>query len=67
VGWNEISSRGSYLSVLGDRVFIYSLAEAIRRKRVAVDNPWGEGATTLEWQLSSPPPFHQWNELPRIL
>ncbi|EJK84458.1 hypothetical protein PMI03_02700, partial [Rhizobium sp. AP16] len=22
--------------------------------------------TTLEWQLSSPPPFHQWEELPRI-
>jgi cytochrome c oxidase subunit 1 len=24
------------------------------------------GATTLEWTLSSPPPFHQFNELPRI-
>jgi cytochrome c oxidase subunit 1 len=29
-------------------------------------NPWGEGATTLEWTLSSPPPFHQFNELPVI-
>ena len=37
-----------------------------RKKRVAGDNPWGEGATTLEWQLSSPPPFHQWEQLPRI-
>jgi hypothetical protein len=26
------------------------------------DNPWGEGATTLEWTLSSPPPFHQYND-----
>ena len=25
-----------------------------RRRR---DNPWGEGATTLEWTLSSPPPY----------
>ncbi|HRK63946.1 MAG TPA: hypothetical protein PLN53_06080, partial [Terricaulis sp.] len=32
----------------------------------AGDNPWGEGATTLEWTLSSPPPFHQFNELPVI-
>jgi len=24
------------------------------------------GATTLEWTLSSPPPFHTFNELPRI-
>ena len=30
------------------------------------ENPWGEGATTLEWTLSSPPPFHQFEELPRI-
>ena len=25
-----------------------------------------EGATTLEWTLSSPPPFHSFEELPRI-
>jgi cytochrome c oxidase subunit 1 len=36
------------------------------RKRIAGDNPWGAGATTLEWTLSSPPPFHQFNDLPRI-
>jgi cytochrome c oxidase subunit 1 len=29
-------------------------------------NQWGEGATTLEWQVSSPPPFHSFEELPRI-
>ena len=28
------------------------------------DNPWGEGATTLEWTVRSPPPFHTFNELP---
>jgi cytochrome c oxidase subunit 1 len=36
------------------------------RKRVAGDNPWGVGATTLEWTVSSPPPFHTFNDLPRI-
>jgi cytochrome c oxidase subunit 1 len=36
------------------------------RRRKAEANPWGEGATTLEWTLSSPPPFHQFNELPKI-
>ena len=34
--------------------------------RQAADNPWGAGATTLEWTLSSPPPFHQFETLPRI-
>ena len=30
------------------------------------DNPWGEGATTLEWTLSSPPPYHQFETLPKV-
>ena len=47
-------------------VFIIMLAEAAIARRKAVPNPWGEGATTLEWSLSSPPPFHQFNELPVI-
>ena len=42
------------------------LAEAFSVKRIAGDNPWGVGATTLEWTLPSPPPFHQFNELPHI-
>ena len=39
---------------------------SIVRKQQAADNPWGAGATTLEWTLSSPPPFHQFEVLPRI-
>ena len=35
-----------------------------RGQRVGA-NYWGDGATTLEWTVSSPPPFHQFNELPR--
>ncbi|MBZ8133457.1 cytochrome c oxidase subunit I [Afifella sp. IM 167] len=65
-GWNMVSSWGSYLSGIGVLIFLYGIIEAFSKKRVAGDNPWGEGATTLEWQLSSPPPFHQWEELPRI-
>jgi cytochrome c oxidase subunit 1 len=65
-GWNLISSVGSYISAFGLLIFFVMLAEAFMRKRVATGNPWGEGATTLEWTLSSPPPFHQFNELPRI-
>jgi cytochrome c oxidase subunit 1 len=63
-GWNAISSWGSYLSAFAVLVFLYTIVEAFMKKRAAGDNPWGEGATTLEWQLSSPPPFHQWETLP---
>ena len=64
--WNQISSYGSYLSGVGVLIFFYTISEAFRRKRLAGPNPWGEGATTLEWTLSSPPPFHQFETLPRI-
>jgi cytochrome c oxidase subunit 1 len=65
-GWNQISSWGSYLSAIATLVFVYAIIDAFMKKRVAGDNPWGEGATTLEWKLSSPPPYHQWETLPVI-
>ncbi|MBW9089240.1 cytochrome c oxidase subunit I [Rhizobium wenxiniae] len=65
-GWNYVSSVGSYISFVGVLIFLFGVWEAFAKKRVSGDNPWGEGATTLEWQLSSPPPYHQWEQLPRI-
>ena len=65
-GWNFVSSMGSYVSALGALVFFYGVAQAFMRKVPAAANPWGPGATTLEWTLPSPPPFHQYNELPLI-
>ena len=47
-------------------IFFYSMVVAFRRKERAANNPWGPGATTLEWTLSSPPPFHQFEVLPLI-
>jgi cytochrome c oxidase subunit 1 len=64
--WNKISSYGYAITLVGLVLFITVLAEAAIRRRPARANPWGEGATTLEWTLSSPPPFHQFNELPVI-
>jgi len=65
-GWNYVSSIGSYISAFGVLIFLICMIEAFMKKREAGNNPWGEGANTLEWQLSSPPPYHQWEQLPRI-
>ena len=65
-GWNQVSSIGSYISTVGLAIFLYGLFDAYSRKVKAADNPWGVGATTLEWTLSSPPPFHQFSTLPVI-
>jgi len=64
--WNAVSSWGYVIMLVGMALFFAVLIEAALRRRKADANPWGEGATTLEWTLSSPPPFHQFNELPRI-
>jgi cytochrome c oxidase subunit I len=64
--WNEIVSY-SYLMILaGIGVFFVNVISAYFVGRRAEGNYWGEGATTLEWTLSSPPPFHQFETLPVI-
>ena len=64
--WHMVSTWGYVITVVGVLVFLIMLAEAAIRRRPGVANPWGEGATTLEWTLSSPPPHHQFNELPVV-
>jgi cytochrome c oxidase subunit 1 len=64
--WNNISSIGAYISFASTIFFVVILLYTLAAGRRAEANPWGEGATTLEWTVSSPPPFHTFNTLPRI-
>jgi len=64
--WNKISSVGSYITALGTVCFFVGLFIALARREKAAGNPWGVGATTLEWTLPSPPAFHSYETLPRI-
>ncbi len=65
-GWNYVSSIGAYISVFSAFFFVFVIIEAFMRSRKAQKNPWGKGATTFEWQLSSPPPFHSFDDLPKV-
>ena len=66
--WNEISTYGYYVTLVAMFIWLAGVVEALvfRKSGQGRANPWGEGATTLEWTLPSPPPFHQFNELPKI-
>jgi cytochrome c oxidase subunit 1 len=64
--WNAVSSAGAYITALGTLVFLLGVLMAFISRKKAADNPWGPGATTLEWTLSSPPPFHCFETLPKI-
>ncbi|HUI19109.1 MAG TPA: cytochrome c oxidase subunit I [Alphaproteobacteria bacterium] len=66
VGWNEVASVGAFISGIGAVLFLYIVAQTLLAGKRVGANPWGEGATTLEWTVSSPPPFHTFEELPEV-
>jgi cytochrome c oxidase subunit 1 len=64
--WNHVSTVG-YMIMAGSMIFFFvNIAYALVAGKKAPANYWGEGATTLEWSLSSPPPYHQFETLPVI-
>jgi heme/copper-type cytochrome/quinol oxidase subunit 1 len=65
-GWNMVSSIGAYISAASAAFFVYVVYKAVTAGVKCADNPWGEGATTLEWTVSSPPPFHTFEDLPVV-
>ena len=65
--WNAMATNYGYtIMAVSMGVFFVNLFWSLAAGRRAADNPWGEGATTLEWTLSSPPPYHQFETLPKI-
>ncbi len=64
--WNYVSSIGAFMGGFAVLIFIFGVILAFMKKEKAAANPWGEGATTLEWSVSSPPAFHSYDNLPRF-
>ena len=64
--WNMVASIGSYVSGASVLLFMYIVWRTFTVGARCAANPWGEGATTLEWRTSSPPPFHTYEELPQV-
>ncbi len=64
--WNYVSSIGYIIMASSLVIWFVNIIYAFTLGKKAADNYWDEGATTLEWTLSSPPPFHQFETLPVI-
>ena len=65
--WNHIASVWGYsIMAAGMGFFFLGIIWSRIAGKKCADNPWGEGATTLEWTLSSPPPYHQFETLPKV-
>lgn len=64
--WNGVASFGYAIMAVGVLIFFVNVIWSLVAGRRAEGNYWGEGATTLEWTLTSPPPYHQFETLPVI-
>ncbi|MDB5724659.1 MAG: cytochrome oxidase subunit [Novosphingobium sp.] len=64
--WNHLATVGYFIMAASMVIFFVNIIYSLMFGKKAADNYWGEGATTLEWTLSSPPPFHQFETLPVI-
>jgi cytochrome c oxidase subunit I len=59
-----MSTVGAALLAVSTLPFLWNVYVTFRRGRPAPDDPW-EGYT-LEWLTSSPPPHHNFHELPQV-
>jgi cytochrome c oxidase subunit 1 len=64
--WNHIATNGYMIMAFSMIFFFVNVIYSMFAGKKAEGNYWGEGATTLEWTLSSPPPYHQFEQLPHI-
>jgi len=63
-GLNVVSTVGSWVLATGLVVLFVNLIRSARTGRESGSNPWG--ASTLEWQTSSPPPHDNFAEIPVV-
>ena len=66
-GWglmNLISTVGAFVLALSVLVFLWNIIITVRHGQPAGDNPWE--AWTLEWATTSPPPVHNFDQVPPV-
>jgi cytochrome c oxidase subunit 1 len=62
--YNQIATLGSIVLAVGVLMVMWNVLSSLRSSRTAPADPWG--GYSLEWYTSSPPPAHNFDDLPPI-
>jgi cytochrome c oxidase subunit 1 len=62
--WSFVSTIGAFLIALGVLLFVINAVRSLRHGAPAGADPWD--GRTLEWRTSSPPPPHDFDEIPPV-
>ena len=62
---NAFISVSSFIFGLSFLIFLYNMITSWRNGPKAVGNPWR--AHSIEWQVSSPPPVFNFDEIPTVV
>jgi cytochrome c oxidase subunit 1 len=63
-GPNIISTFGALVMISGFVIILINLIKSARSGEKATANPWG--SNSLEWQVPSPPPLENFDEIPTV-
>ncbi|NOZ11677.1 MAG: cytochrome c oxidase subunit I [Gammaproteobacteria bacterium] len=64
-GFNEVSTVGSFITIVAQLIFFYLVFKCIRGGKKATDQVW-EDAEGLEWAVPSPAPYHTFATPPQV-
>ena len=62
--WNMVSTVGAFIIAASFLIFIHNAFRSLRKGECASNDPWD--GRTLEWSIPSPPPVHNFDEIPTV-